>query len=464
MIVLPVQTGLLLIFALYGMVGVLQTVAFLAAPLVILAIVTQPVFGLVMVIFSTALDAYGVLPFFGELRISLFHIILLSTIAGWVGKKMLSGRLSVCNSRIYLVLGGYFSMFLVSMVYSPAPDTALFIVVRALFLILMAFLIVDLIDTKKKMMILLCALFGGAFFVAILAISQSFAGLGAGIGNLFLGRLARSKATFGDPNVMGAFLMGAIIVATSLLVNMRQKLLSLILLAAVLLVLCGGIMTTFSRSAWLSTGVGILVVLGARKNLKVLLAALISLGVVVFILTRFLPFGGLIFGRMATLVSQGTGDVSIRIRAYMSVSGIKMFLGHPIFGVGLGGFAALYPKYIQPQLTATMGLVRLSHVMPITVLAECGIVGMTIFLWFVFRVVREGLSAIRAAKDSLLRATTIGLVIAFLTYMVDFLFYSNFFDNLFWIIIGLIFAATRIRPAAGGDFPMGNRRTMVDFG
>lgn len=439
-----VQAVFILVFALWSSAGVMKTAALLAAPVLLVAIIARPEFGIVMLIFTSALDAYGVLPLFAGLRISLFHVALVAVIFGWMGRKLISGSLRVHSSRIYLVLGVYLSMFLLSMVYSPAPDTALFIAVRILFLILMSFLILDLIDTKRKTLVLLSALFISAFFVALLATYQSFAGRSPDIGAMILGHLTRSQATFGDPNVMGAFLMGTIIVVTSLLINVKHKWLPLALLVVTLFTLYGGILTTFSRSAWLSTGIGTMLLLAVSKNLKALFITLCLLAVTLFVLVRFLPYGGLISARMGTLFTLGGGDVSILTRKYMSLSGLRMFAGHPLFGVGLGGFEALYPKYILPQLSATMGHVRLSHVMLITILAECGVIGISIFSWVIISVVKEGVSAIRAVRDDYLRAVALGLLVAFITYLVDFLFYSNFFDNLFWIIVGLIFAIARI--------------------
>jgi hypothetical protein len=80
-----------------------------------------------------------------------------------------------------------------------------------------------------------------------------------------------------------------------------------------------------------------------------------------------------------------------------------------------------------------------SHVLPVTILAELGIVGFFIVAWLFWRMLWQGIKGIEWMKhDPYYRNICIGLTAVFITFSIDFLFYSDMFNNLFWLTIGLM--------------------------
>lgn len=104
---------------------------------------------------------------------------------------------------------------------------------------------------------------------------------------------------------------------------------------------------------------------------------------------------------------------------------IPMFLAHPLFGVGLGSWALLYPQFMSPMLTG-MNPVYL-HSDPAQLLVELGIFGSLPIVLFALWV---GTSLVRASCDtnlsprwqSLARGLFCGLLGLVLASLVDFPF------------------------------------------
>jgi O-antigen ligase len=76
--------------------------------------------------------------------------------------------------------------------------------------------------------------------------------------------------------------------------------------------------------------------------------------------------------------------------------------------------------------------------------AEIGILGLAIFLWFVFKLFRLGIYAVRETNDSLL----LGLLAALLAFLTQSFFDVNLYAlqlvTLFWFILGLTMARINI--------------------
>ncbi len=117
-----------------------------------------------------------------------------------------------------------------------------------------------------------------------------------------------------------------------------------------------------------------------------------------------------------------------------------MWQDHPIFGVGGGGFPYYAFDYIDPDMPRVVSSVKEAHTLQVKILAEQGLVGFSIAVWFFFTVLFDGIRSIRTMKDIYFKKIQIGFVALFVGFIANFTFASDMHNNIFWITIGVIYA------------------------
>jgi O-antigen ligase len=111
-------------------------------------------------------------------------------------------------------------------------------------------------------------------------------------------------------------------------------------------------------------------------------------------------------------IGQGASEYSVVTRLSYWRASWRMFLDHPILGVGLGAFPAIYPAY--GQSSARYERLEQAHNDYLQLLTDSGIVGAMIGLWFLFEIIRiarlqwRGLERFRSRS----RATALGGYVA----------------------------------------------------
>jgi len=131
--------------------------------------------------------------------------------------------------------------------------------------------------------------------------------------------------------------------------------------------------------------------------------------------------------------ASGTQDVrNIRNRIMYIKAGFAMLKDYPLFGVGIGNFRYLYPKY------APVGAVRVYRAVHNTymqVLAEMGIFGFVQFLGLCLAVFLE-LARARHRGGDLAHAAR-HLEVALVGFMVSAFFVSAAYFDMLWILFSL---------------------------
>lgn len=230
----------------------------------------------------------------------------------------------------------------------------------------------------------------------------------------------RTTSLFADSSVYGRELGLAIVVLLAALYLQRVRLL---LAGPLLALIWTGLYFSYSQSSMVALVAGVLaagLLAGSRIDRRVLAA-----GAAVLVIA-----GGVVAGIVAR------GDSAARItsgRAGLVESTWRVFVEHPIVGVGIGS---------QPQAALEEGGKRgkernVSHTTPLTVAAELGVLGLAAYVAVLVGAAR----ALRAAlsRDEALGTALIG---CFVLVFVHALFYSAFFeDAATWGILGLAAAA-----------------------
>ncbi len=125
----------------------------------------------------------------------------------------------------------------------------------------------------------------------------------------------------------------------------------------------------FNRDRWRSDAAG-----SAAGNRMLLVGGL----AVVLLLALWIGYEPL--ARRFTTVAQGAGEHSVVTRAEYWQASWRMFLDHPLTGVGLGAFPAVYPTY--GRSSARLERLEQTHNDYLQLLTDAGLVGVLLGLWF----------------------------------------------------------------------------------
>lgn len=185
--------------------------------------------------------------------------------------------------------------------------------------------------------------------------------------------------------------------------------------------------------------VGFVVARGGRLKVIVpVLIGLFSLGVVLFVLSDY--WGPAAFFKERLL---GEGDRSLRggLAAYMADAedpryernfnvlqrhgALRAVSEHPILGIGWGGF-------YRSEYSLTGGEM---HSTPLRFLAETGIVGLTVYLCFMFRLLWGCLRLWLLTRRSAYHLPALILLVAFSSLSVSWIYNRQITERTFWLLL-----------------------------
>jgi putative inorganic carbon (HCO3(-)) transporter len=204
----------------------------------------------------------------------------------------------------------------------------------------------------------------------------------------------RLYSTFGNPNLVAGYLIGAVFLALALTASSMTRT-GMIVGAAGVLVIFVAILATRSRGAWLGLAAGLLVArrFWARREegaapapsdspASVTLGALLLPAGVLFLLPSVAPLA-------RTLISHLEG------RVYLWRASWPMFTEHPLFGGGWGMFQLRFLELqarfldLHPEHVRFWTHTRQLHNDPLQILLEAGAVGFVAVGWLLWTYGRE---------------------------------------------------------------------------
>jgi O-antigen ligase len=246
----------------------------------------------------------------------------------------------------------------------------------------------------------------------------------------------RVNSLFFDPSIYGRFLaLVMIAVTTVVLWSARSR--EVLLGAAVLAWLLGGLVTSFSQSSIAALLLGLAVLAAWRWQLRG--AVYVSVGVLALAgALLLLAPASLHFGLKG---SGGSTSNATSGRANLVSGGLELFAKRPLEGYGSGSFETEYKRH--GDATAE-NATSASHTIPVTVAAEQGILGLAVYLALLlsaFFVLFRG--AARSPPRMALAACFAALVLHTWTY-ADFLE-----DPFTWTLLAIGVALARAGWSAG---------------
>jgi|SRR3989344_374248 len=226
----------------------------------------------------------------------------------------------------------------------------------------------------------------------------------------------RTVSTLLDPNFLGAYLCLTLL----LLIDNPQKkwMLTVVYLA---------LLTTFSRGSYLMFGVSFLTLALINKSVK--------LGVITILLSLGLTLGFNIYQQQVAAPRNIDRTQSAEYRLDSWQMGLKLFLDHPILGVGFNSYKYALKQYdlASEQFLASRGASSNDSSL-LFVLATTGTVGFASYLFFLLSIIWTGVKT----KNNILVAGLTGLIVQ--SFFANTLFYPFL---LIWIILLIPLNPTR---------------------
>jgi putative inorganic carbon (HCO3(-)) transporter len=306
-------------------------------------------------------------------------------------------------------------------------QTEIFRYLQNLFLFLIVF---TAVRTRQHVVWVLTAFVLGA------AVAGTFAVLNPPQSGLE--EVSRAAGTIGDPNELASVLVAGVVLAGILVVLTKGSPLLRLGAGCAALLCAGGILFSLSRGGLLALGFALVMSFFVAGRWR---ARAATLGVLALIsaVAYFAAFAPIEARQRVTTVGGGSG------RSDIWTVGWRMVEDHPVRGVGAGNFKTSSIHYLlEPGAIKRDEFIidtpKVAHNMYLQVLAELGIVGLSLFL----AILAFSLNcAVRAARrfmelgDTRMEIVSRGLVVALLGVLAADFFISGQFSKQLWLLLGL---------------------------
>lgn len=262
----------------------------------------------------------------------------------------------------------------------------------------------------------------------------------------------RLSGPLGDPNFYAMMLVAALPLAIYRVLDETKPTYRAIA-AICCLLLVFTILNTYSRGALVATVIiTTIIALERRINFRILLIV----GILVLLSMQLLPEG--YTARLSTLTSvigknsAVQNEISVRGRTSEIISGILMFVDHPIVGVGSGNYSDQYQNYAGRLGLEYRTSNRDAHSLYVEILAETGSLGILVFSWLIF----SWFSQLNRLRQQLIRQRqpqeagwVTSLIIAVIGYLSCSIFLHGDYIRYLWLYMAM--GAAMIHLGARGN-------------
>ena len=245
----------------------------------------------------------------------------------------------------------------------------------------------------------------------------------------------RVYSTLENPNVLAEYLLLVIPFSYALTLtgkSWRQKL--VFLACTAILLVC--MLLTISRGGW----VGLII---ATALFLILLDSRLILVGIVGLVALYFVLPDVFVERLNSIGNMTDSSTSYRVSIWLGT--LSMLHDYWLSGIGPGtaAFNMVYPAYSFNTITAPH-----SHNLFLQIVCDCGIVGILVFLGIILSYFRSVGRALFAEKDRKTRQYLIAAISAVSGFLVqsmtDYSFYNYRVMLMFWIVLGLGVALTRM--------------------
>jgi O-antigen ligase len=385
--------------------------------------------------------------------VQAFSIPLVPLYLIWAFRSLVSRRPLSIPGKLFLPIGLLLMSVILSILNSPEwlyGVFDLFALIGSFLLFLFAAGNINRREEVKRVLVVLMCVMA---LEAVIAIGQhltgstlglEFFGAQTGVKQKYLGDLSsitRVGGTFGHPNQLALFFDMLLPLGFSLLFVPMGRVLRLSLMISIGLGLLG-LGATLSRGGMAGVGFAVLVLFLVHwcQRLGLFRAALATTAICTTLILLILGTSNPIQKR---LVRDDYREALARIPV-MKVA-LRMIGDRPFIGVGLNNYTSAAKNFDNTPEQITSSWNAPVHNLFLFIVAEIGFLGLSTFLFLLFRVVSALLPAL-SSSDPLISSSGLGILtglIAFFAHsQVDYNSWTNF--ALLWFIFGFAVSVGRI--------------------
>lgn len=428
-IVLAVLTGISMFF-----ISPLTTVKIIAAAIAIVLTVTKPIYGLYIVILA--------IPFMTQMN-ELIIVFVLVICISYLLSLLLNKELKFVSTPLNLPIFVFMLVEIFATLHSASIKLSLRNLSVDLVSFCLFFVIVNVVNTKKKLNIIIKVFVLITFLLACFGIIQYFVIKPMDV--LWADKSinpelnARAVGTFSNPNIFAEYLEHMLPVAVALIFTVKKlskRILHIIISSAIIICL----VLTFSRASYLGFAAAIFV-LFVVKFAKYIPLAITAVIVSIPIALKTLP--GVILDRITSIGSLKDSSNAYRVDIWQGT--VNMIKDFWITGVGFG-YWAYKNAFMEYAVRATKPWH--SHNLYLEIMAEIGVFGMLAFIWIVVMLFTSVISFSRKTKDRYLSWVSVGLLCSVVSLLVhgvaEHVLYMPISIIMFWMIIALAMCTRNI--------------------
>jgi putative inorganic carbon (HCO3(-)) transporter len=316
-------------------------------------------------------------------------------------------------------------------------------IVRFIQYVLVFFAVVEEIKDQKQIKRILISFICGISLVSIDSIWQVLTGKDfvRGYGPVINLGLRRATASFKDSNTLGIYLSALAPFIFGLgLYGAGAKGKNKFLMFFVSIISLLAIALTYSRPTLLAVFIALFFLAIAKKN-KILISLLITL----LLISPFI---------LPDPIKQWAKEVNYNPLRFMCNddrlaiyrNSLKMIKAHPIIGVGANTYMKNYKYYKEsPEYRDVVTADYLyAHNNFLHTAAEIGLVGLSIFIWLIYRLLKECKSIYKHLVDRYLKVVSLSLISCLIAFLVNGLTESSLYYSrvalIFWYLAGFSLA------------------------
>ena len=362
--------------------------------------------------------------------IALTQIGYFSALIIWVGRMVYRRQSSIPSTPLDRFFLAYAVAETLATVFAYNKSQSLLYMQRRLLLIPIVYILFANIRSTRQLKVLVAALFSSALFVAVWSLRDFFAHVSEYL--LFQRRLEEFQIYM----TAGGIMMIAMLLILPFTIHPKTPFKIRLAAILVMLPLAVNLLFTFTRSSWLGFLAGAFVIgtLRARKIFPILF------GVVVIVVMISSP--AMKERVYSTFEPHHPNNIS---RLHMWQTGWKMFLDHPIVGIGDIGTEQLWDRYAEPDWQPE-GHLHNNLVMWLTTLGLLGFAALSalfIRVWLVMAKAER-----RTHENWFLGSVALGGLAVMAGFHINGLFEWNFGDAeiimLVWATVGLTMACGKL--------------------
>ncbi|MDR3590222.1 MAG: O-antigen ligase family protein [Negativicutes bacterium] len=383
--------------------------------------------------------------FFLPLSLNVASLFLAGATLAWIRKMIVARRLELRHSPFDIAVILFVILSAASIWGSPNRDFSFYNYYHLMGrYVVLYYLVINNIRSASQVRRLITTVLVSAAVVAAFGFYQYIHGIDTSAfqwvdGEQFPELKVRVFSTLKNPNLLAAFLVVIMAIATGLGLSTRS-LAGKILCFGFVLVLGVCLALTYSRGAWICV-LAVIAVFGVLKNKKV------------FWLLALLPVAIMLVGHevfLERLLSiMNPTDTSSTLRLALWESTVAMIEDNPWFGIGWGAYWMVYPEYDFFVLNASTKIFH-AHNMYLNIAAEIGIPGLLAFLAILVGHTHRAFVLLHRATDRWTRGLMLGIFAALLAIVIsgftDYVLFSMQMAMVFWLLNALVVVVSLDQP------------------